>query len=57
MAIVALDETGKTYWVNKLTNNTVVLTQSGAAGHEFASGVKVKWADVEVLNVSVKITS
>jgi hypothetical protein len=55
MAIIATDSAGDTYWVTKLTNNSVVLKQD--TGTEFADGTKVKWADVAVLNESVKITS
>jgi len=58
MRIPALDSTGNSYWVTKLLNRTVLLTQNNeATTFEFASGVKVGWADVAVLDHSVKITS
>ena len=57
MAIVATDSAGGTYWVQKLFNNTVILTQSGTGPWEFATNDKVKWADAPVLNDAVKITS
>lgn len=57
MAIIATDSSGKTYWVTKLYNNTVRVSQFGATGWEFADGTRVKWADTAVLNDSVKITS
>jgi len=54
MQIAATDSAGGTYWVTKLMNRTVLITRNG--GTQFASGARVKWADVAVVNVSVKIT-
>lgn len=58
MAIVATDSTGNTYWVTKLHNRTVRLVQNVEnTTFEFDAGSVVGWADVAVLNKSVKITS
>ena len=55
MEIPATDSAAGTYWVTKLTNRKVRLSQN--TGTEFAEGAIVKWADVAVLNESVKITN
>lgn len=56
MNIAATDFGGGTYWVTKLNDRTVVVTQSGAGPWEFTSGTKVKWANTAVTGQSVKIT-
>ncbi len=55
MAIIATDSAAGTYWVTKLMNRTVIVTQN--TGTEFADGAKVKWGDTAILNNTVKITS
>jgi hypothetical protein len=55
MAIVATDSVGGTYWVTKLYNKTVRLVPN--TGIQFSANDKVLWADVAVLDYSVKITS
>lgn len=56
MTIVATDSSGKTYYVTKLTAHKALLTQFGAAGHQFASGSSVPWLlTAPVLNVSVQV--
>jgi len=58
MRIPALDSTGNSYWVTKLMNRTVILTQNTEANtFQFADGAKAGWADEAVLDHSVKITS
>jgi hypothetical protein len=55
MRITATDSAGGTYYVKKLTNNTVVVLPG--TGSQFAEDAKVKWADTAVENVSVAITN
>lgn len=56
MTIVATDSGGKTYYVTKLTAHKALLTQFGAAGHEFASGSSTPWSlSAPVLNQSVQV--
>lgn len=56
MTIVATDSSGKTYYVTKLTAHKALLTQFGAAGHEFASGSSTPWSlSAPVLNQSVQV--
>lgn len=55
MAIAAVDSGAATYWVTKLMNRTVRISENSGGG-EFAEGAIVQWADVAVLNTSVKIT-
>jgi len=55
MRITATDSAAGTYFVKKLTNNTVVVLPG--TGSQFAEDAKVKWADTAVENVSVAITN
>jgi len=57
MAIIATDSAGGTYYVTKLYNNTVRLDPTNGNGSQFTLGSKVAWADVAVVDYSVKITS
>jgi hypothetical protein len=58
MAIVATDSSSKTYYVRKITNRLVTLTQFGSAGHEFANGKPVKWVLGSAVNgVSVTLAN
>lgn len=58
MTVVATDSSGKTYYVTKLTAHKALLTQFGAAGHEFASGTVVPWSlSAPVLNERVQVES
>jgi len=57
MAIIATDSAGGTYYVTKLYNNTVRLDPTNGTGVQFTLGSKVAWADVAVVDYSVKITS
>ena len=59
MTIIATDFDDNTYYVSKLMNRTVTVTQKalvGGGAFEFADGAKVKWAIVAETDVSVKIT-
>ncbi len=58
--LTATDSSSKTYYVTKITQNHVTLTQFGASGHEFATGAKAKWLDgtgTAVDGVSVTLVS
>jgi len=56
MDITAMDSSGKTYFVKKLTAHKATLVRYGSAGHEFASDTAVQWTfGSAVLNTSVKI--
>lgn len=56
MTIIATDSGGKTYYVTKLTAHKALVTQFGAAGHEFASGTSVPWSlSAAVLNQRVQV--
>jgi hypothetical protein len=58
MAITATDSTSKTYYVRKITNRLVTLTQYGSAGHEFANGKQVKWTlGSATVNVTVTLSN
>jgi hypothetical protein len=58
MSITATDSSGKTYYVTKLTRHKALLTQYGAAGHEFATGDTVQWTfDAATLNTTVQIAN
>ena len=58
MAITCTDSSGKTYYVRKITNRLVTLTQYGTSGWEFANGKQVKWTlGSAVLNTSVTISN
>lgn len=56
MTIIATDSSSKTYYVTKLTAHKALLTQFGAAGHEFATGTTVPWTlGAAVLNERVQV--
>ena len=55
MRITATDSAGGTYYVKKLTNNTVVVLPG--TGTQFDEDDKVLWADTAVEDVSVSITN
>jgi hypothetical protein len=46
MTIIATDSLGSTYYVTKLVESLVTLTQNtdGGSGFEFNTGVRAKWA-------------
>jgi hypothetical protein len=46
MTIIATDSLGSTYYVTKLVESLVTLTQNndGGSGFEFSTGVRAKWA-------------
>ena len=57
MTIIATDSGGSTYYVTKLMNRTVIVTQLIESGtFEFETNAKVKWADTAILDDTVKIT-
>lgn len=58
MTIIATDSSSKTYYVTKLTAHKALVTQFGAAGHEFASGTVVPWSlSAAVLDERVQVES
>lgn len=56
MDLSAIDSSGKTYYVKKLTGHKATLVQYGSSGWEFASDTAVQWTlGAPVTGVSVKI--
>ena len=59
MTIAATDSLGSTYYVKKLDERLVTLTQNtdGGSGFEFASGTRAKWALEAAVSGRVQIAS
>jgi hypothetical protein len=59
MTIAATDSLGSTYYVKKLDERLVTLTQNtdGGSGFEFASGTRAKWALEAAISGRVQIAS
>ena len=58
MNINAEDSAGKTYYVSKISGRTCTVVPYGAAGHEFATGTKVRWTfAAAVANTTVMISN
>jgi hypothetical protein len=57
MTITAVDSSGKTYYVSKLTAKRARLYPYGAAGHEFAAGQIAPWSFAAAASGRVQIVN